>query len=75
MVAEIAEALRRIADAGTAILLADQSTTLALRATRHAHLLESGRVADERADRRAAARRRRARVLPRHDASAREEAA
>jgi branched-chain amino acid transport system ATP-binding protein len=43
VVAEIGEALRRIADAGTAILLADQSTTLALRVTRHAHLLESGR--------------------------------
>jgi branched-chain amino acid transport system ATP-binding protein len=44
VVGEIAEALNRIADAGTAILLADQSTTLALRATRHAHLLESGRA-------------------------------
>ncbi len=44
VVGEIAEALQRIAAAGTAILLADQSTTLALRATGHAHLLESGRV-------------------------------
>jgi ABC-type branched-subunit amino acid transport system ATPase component len=44
VVGEIAEALNRIAGDGTAILLADQSTTLALRATRHAHLLESGRV-------------------------------
>ena len=44
VVGEIAEALNRIADAGTAILLADQSTTLALRATRRAHLLESGRA-------------------------------
>ena len=44
VVGEIAEALCRIADAGTAILLADQSTTLALRATQHAHLLESGRA-------------------------------
>jgi branched-chain amino acid transport system ATP-binding protein len=44
VVGEIAEALCRIADAGTAILLADQSTTLALRATRHANLLESGRA-------------------------------
>ena len=44
VVAEIGEALRRIADAGTAILLADQSTTLALHVTRHAHLLESGRL-------------------------------
>ena len=34
----------RIAEDGTAILLADQSTTLALRVTRHAHLLESGRI-------------------------------
>jgi ABC-type branched-subunit amino acid transport system ATPase component len=44
VVGEISEALRRIADAGTAILLADQSTTLALRVTRHAHLLECGRA-------------------------------
>jgi branched-chain amino acid transport system ATP-binding protein len=44
VVGEIAQALCRIADAGTAILLADQSTTLALRATQHAHLLESGRA-------------------------------
>jgi branched-chain amino acid transport system ATP-binding protein len=42
VVGEIAEALQRIAADGTAILLADQSTTLALRATDHAHLLESG---------------------------------
>ena len=44
VVGEIADALQRIAAAGTAILLADQSTTLALRATGHAHLLESGRA-------------------------------
>jgi branched-chain amino acid transport system ATP-binding protein len=44
VVGEIAEALQRIAGAGTAILLADQSTTLALRATQHAHLIESGRI-------------------------------
>jgi branched-chain amino acid transport system ATP-binding protein len=44
VVGEIAEALNRIAAAGTAILLADQSTTLALRTTQHAHLLESGRM-------------------------------
>jgi ABC-type branched-subunit amino acid transport system ATPase component len=44
VVGEIARALQRIAAAGTAILLADQSTTLALRATGHAHLLESGRA-------------------------------
>jgi branched-chain amino acid transport system ATP-binding protein len=43
VVAEIGEALRQIAAAGTAILLADQSTTLALHVTQHAHLLESGR--------------------------------
>ena len=44
VVAEIAGALRRIAGDGTAILLADQSTTLALHTTQRAHLLESGRV-------------------------------
>jgi branched-chain amino acid transport system ATP-binding protein len=44
VVAEIGEALRSIAAAGTAILLADQSTTLALRVTERAHLLESGRT-------------------------------
>jgi branched-chain amino acid transport system ATP-binding protein len=44
VVAEIADALRRINAAGTSILLADQNTTLALRATDHAYLLESGRV-------------------------------
>ena len=43
VVAEIGEALRRITEAGTAILLADQSTTLALHVTRRAHLLEGGR--------------------------------
>jgi branched-chain amino acid transport system ATP-binding protein len=43
VVAEIGEALRRIAAEGTAVLLADQSTALALHATQHAHLLESGR--------------------------------
>jgi branched-chain amino acid transport system ATP-binding protein len=43
VVAEIGEALHRIAAAGTAILLADQSTALALRVTEQAHLLESGR--------------------------------
>jgi branched-chain amino acid transport system ATP-binding protein len=44
VVAEIAAALRQINAAGTSILLADQNTTLALRATDHAHLLESGRI-------------------------------
>jgi branched-chain amino acid transport system ATP-binding protein len=44
VVGEIGAALRAIADAGTAILLADQSTTLALHVTSRAHLLESGRL-------------------------------
>jgi branched-chain amino acid transport system ATP-binding protein len=44
VVAEIAAALRAINAAGTSILLADQNTTLALRATDHAYLLESGRI-------------------------------
>jgi branched-chain amino acid transport system ATP-binding protein len=44
VVAEIAAALRAINAAGTSILLADQNTTLAVRATDHAYLLESGRV-------------------------------
>jgi branched-chain amino acid transport system ATP-binding protein len=44
VVGEIGEALNRIAAEGTAIVLADQSTTLALHITRQAHLLENGRV-------------------------------
>ena len=44
VVGEIGEALRRIAAAGTGILLADQSTTLALHVTERAHLLDSGRT-------------------------------
>ena len=44
VVAEIAEALRAVTANGTSILLADQSTTLALRATQQAHLLEGGRL-------------------------------
>jgi branched-chain amino acid transport system ATP-binding protein len=44
VVAEIADALRQINAGGTSILLADQNTTLALRASDHAYLLESGRV-------------------------------
>jgi ABC-type branched-subunit amino acid transport system ATPase component len=44
VVAEIAEALRCINAAGTSILLADQNTTLALQASGHAYLLESGRL-------------------------------
>jgi branched-chain amino acid transport system ATP-binding protein len=43
VVAEIGEALHRIAAGGTAILLADQNTTLALRVTQRAQVLESGR--------------------------------
>jgi ABC-type branched-subunit amino acid transport system ATPase component len=43
-VAEIGEALLRIRERGTAILLADQSTALALRCTTTAYLLESGRL-------------------------------
>jgi branched-chain amino acid transport system ATP-binding protein len=42
VVAEIAEALQRISERGTSILLADQNTTLALHASGHAYLLESG---------------------------------
>jgi ABC-type branched-subunit amino acid transport system ATPase component len=42
VVAEIAAALQRINQRGTSILLADQNTTLALHATGHAYLLESG---------------------------------
>jgi ABC-type branched-subunit amino acid transport system ATPase component len=44
VVGEIGEALRRIAATGTGILLADQSTALALHVTERAHLLESGRT-------------------------------
>jgi branched-chain amino acid transport system ATP-binding protein len=44
VVGEIAEALRRINGNGTSILLADQNTTLALHASGHAYLLESGRL-------------------------------
>jgi branched-chain amino acid transport system ATP-binding protein len=42
VVGEIGHALNRIAAEGTAIVLADQSTTLALHTTRQAHLLENG---------------------------------
>jgi ABC-type branched-subunit amino acid transport system ATPase component len=44
VVSEIAEALRCVNARGTAILLADQNTTLALHASGHAYLLESGRL-------------------------------
>jgi len=44
VVAEIAEALSRIRAQGTALLLADQSTALALRCTDTAYLLENGSI-------------------------------
>jgi ABC-type branched-subunit amino acid transport system ATPase component len=44
VVAEIGKALQRVRESGTAILLADQSTALALRCTDTAFLLENGRV-------------------------------
>jgi branched-chain amino acid transport system ATP-binding protein len=44
VVAEIASALRRINAGGTSILIADQNTALALRATDRAYLLENGQV-------------------------------
>ena len=44
VVAEIGEALNRVRGQGTAILLADQSTALALRCTDTAFLLENGRL-------------------------------
>ncbi len=44
VVGEIADALRTIAGQGTAILLVDQNTALALRVTQRAYLLEAGRV-------------------------------
>ena len=44
VVAEIGKALQRIREQGTAILLADQSTALAVRCTDTAFLLENGRV-------------------------------
>jgi ABC-type branched-subunit amino acid transport system ATPase component len=44
LVAEIGSSLRRIVAAGTAILLVDQSTSLALRASDHAYLLATGKI-------------------------------
>jgi ABC-type branched-subunit amino acid transport system ATPase component len=44
IVAEIGEALRAINERGCALLLVEQSTALALRATEHAYLLETGRI-------------------------------
>jgi ABC-type branched-subunit amino acid transport system ATPase component len=42
VVAEIGQALRAINERGCALLLVEQSTALALRATEHAYLLETG---------------------------------
>jgi ABC-type branched-subunit amino acid transport system ATPase component len=44
VVAEIGQALRAINQRGCALLLVEQSTALALRATEHAFLLETGRI-------------------------------
>jgi ABC-type branched-subunit amino acid transport system ATPase component len=44
VVAEIGKALRAINERGCALLLVEQSTALALRATEHAYLLETGRI-------------------------------
>jgi branched-chain amino acid transport system ATP-binding protein len=44
VVAEIGQALRTINERGCALLLIEQSTALALRATEHAYLLETGRI-------------------------------
>jgi ABC-type branched-subunit amino acid transport system ATPase component len=47
LVEEIAATLRRINEAGTAMLIVDQSTTLALHVTTHAYLLENGHTKAE----------------------------
>jgi len=44
VVAEIGQALRAINERGCALLLVEQSTALALRATAYAYLLETGRI-------------------------------
>ncbi|HWE13641.1 MAG TPA: ABC transporter ATP-binding protein [Solirubrobacteraceae bacterium] len=44
LVAQIGEALREINQLGCALLLVEQSTTLVLRVTDHAYLLETGRL-------------------------------
>lgn len=44
VIAEIANVLRRVTERGTAVLLVDQSTTLAVRVTEQAYLLETGRL-------------------------------
>jgi branched-chain amino acid transport system ATP-binding protein len=46
IIAEIAAALQTIRTQGTAILVVDQNTALALGATDHAYLLETGRIRD-----------------------------
>ena len=43
-VAQIADALRAVNERGCALLLVEQSTALALRVTRYAYLLETGRL-------------------------------
>jgi ABC-type branched-subunit amino acid transport system ATPase component len=49
VVAEIGEALNAIVARGTAVLLVEQSTALAVRATAHAYLLENGRTREHNA--------------------------
>jgi branched-chain amino acid transport system ATP-binding protein len=44
IIAEIADSLATITAQGTAILVVDQNTALALGATEHAYLLETGRI-------------------------------
>ena len=44
VVQQIGETLRRINEEGAALLLVDQSTSLALSTTRQAHLMETGRI-------------------------------
>ncbi len=44
VVQQIGDTLREINGQGVALLLVDQSTALALRVTRHAYLLETGRI-------------------------------
>jgi ABC-type branched-subunit amino acid transport system ATPase component len=46
IIAEIATVLRKINEQGTAILLVDQNTSLALGSTDQAYLLETGRIRD-----------------------------
>jgi len=44
MVSEIFDALRRMNEGGTTIVVVEQNATLALRAAKHAYVLETGRV-------------------------------